>query len=151
MSQKAPWRPVFLFQIVSFAVAVLKQRREADAALFSELHRKLQTQVGVFTLHGEDTYPVVYLLSSVDMSVLSGSTECPEAPLVRPLPTAESRRGSSQTIQQGEGQTANSCFLGGGFSPAFHVRLSCVAEMRMNVLMMANIFYFIFFPQSESL
>lgn len=29
------------------AVAVLKQRREADAALFSELHRKLQTQVGV--------------------------------------------------------------------------------------------------------
>lgn len=30
------------------ALAVLKQRREADAALFSELHRKLQTQVGIW-------------------------------------------------------------------------------------------------------
>lgn len=30
-------------------VAVVKQRREADAALFSELHRKLQTQVGYKT------------------------------------------------------------------------------------------------------
>lgn len=27
---------------------VLKQRRETDAALFSELHRKLQTQVGAY-------------------------------------------------------------------------------------------------------
>lgn len=32
--------------IITFCfAAVLKQRREADAALFSELHRKLQTQV----------------------------------------------------------------------------------------------------------
>lgn len=84
---------------------MLKQRREADAALFSELHRKLQTQVGVFTSRGKDTDPVARWSSCVGFSLLPGSTECFEAPVVRPLPATESRRGPSQTIQQGEKQT----------------------------------------------
>lgn len=37
------------------AVVVLKQRREADTALFSELHRKLQTQVCVCVQHYKST------------------------------------------------------------------------------------------------
>lgn len=42
------WALIFSVQpMTGFCfVAVLKQRRESDAALFSELHRKLQTQVG---------------------------------------------------------------------------------------------------------
>ena len=36
------------YDFVLVFLAVLKQRREADAALFSELHRKLQTQVGIW-------------------------------------------------------------------------------------------------------
>lgn len=58
MSQKGPSEACCSFEIVPVAVAVLKQRREGDAALFSELHRKLQTQVGVVASHGEDTCAV---------------------------------------------------------------------------------------------
>lgn len=58
MSQKGPSEVCCSFEMVPVAVAVLKQRREADAALFSELHRKLQTQVGVFASRGEDAGPV---------------------------------------------------------------------------------------------
>lgn len=50
------WR-AFAIDFVLLFLAVLKQRREADAALFSELHRKLQTQVGIWVFSPEQKTP----------------------------------------------------------------------------------------------
>lgn len=100
--RKATQACFFFLLIVPVAIAVLKQRREADAALFSELHRKLQTQVGVFISLGDDANLVAHWASSVNFPVLPGSSECPEASVVRPLPIAKPRRGPTQTIQQSE-------------------------------------------------
>lgn len=63
--------------VLSFGSPVLKQRREGDAALFSELHRKLQTQVSllfqipwcicilVLALKGEQIENLCVLLSII--------------------------------------------------------------------------------------
>lgn len=58
-------------------------------------------------------------------SAFPGPTECPEAPLVRAVPAAESRRGPSQTVQQGEKQPANCYYL--FIFIFFFTSLSCLA------------------------
>lgn len=90
------WALIFSVRtMTSFCfVAVLKQRRESDAALFSELHRKLQTQVG----HSNQCYYLWSPLLTEDNFLWLQSlwadhimclTECSEASLVRSLLAAE--------------------------------------------------------------